>query len=134
MCQTNATRKPRQRRHHERSVKVIIPALHLGEPLTLVRITQDGKAAHYWVSPLASDFGIAYRVERHGGEAHEVKGNASESYDLLLENEQDSSCTCPGHSYHGYCKHVDAVRALLRAGKLPLPSAPHGDAHEGGAA
>jgi hypothetical protein len=49
---------PPQRRPHRRSVKVIIPALP-GQPLTLVRITVDGEAAHYWISPLASDWGLA---------------------------------------------------------------------------
>jgi hypothetical protein len=47
-------------------------------------------------------------------------------YDVLLENEQDGSCTCPGHTYHGYCRHLDALRALLAEGKLPLPPVPHG--------
>lgn len=115
-----ATRKPRQRRQHERSVKLIIPACN--EQPACVRITQDGKAAHYWISPLASDWGLAYRFERAGEEATEAVG---ESYDVLLENEQDASCTCPGHTFGGYCKHVDATRALLAAGKLALPAVPN---------
>ena len=101
-------RKPRQRRQHERSIKVIIPALPGAEPLTLIRITQDGKAAHYWISPLASDWGLAYTVERAG---EEVQDGAEPAYSVMLEIEGDS-CTCPGHTYGGYCKHVDALRAL----------------------
>ena len=29
-----------------------------------------------------------------------------------------SKCTCPGHSYHGKCKHRDAVRKLVELGKV----------------
>jgi hypothetical protein len=36
---------------------------------------------------------------------------------VLLSAEGDS-CTCKGHTYGGYCKHADAVRALRQAGKL----------------
>src|SRR5262249_6271716 len=97
-------RKPPARRPHERSVKVITPPCP-GQPLTLIRIMQDDKPAHYWVSPLASDWGMAYRLEKPGHEGDDV-------YDVLLEVEGDS-CTCPGHTYGGYCRHVDALRALL---------------------
>src|SRR3954469_22968900 len=90
-------RKPRQRRPHERSVKVLITPLP-EQPLTLIRVTQDGEQAHYWVSPLASDWGLAYRLEKPGTEGDDV-------YDVLLE-EDGASCTCPGHTYGGFCKHV----------------------------
>jgi hypothetical protein len=103
-----ATRKPRQRRSHQRSVKVLV-APAAGNPLMFVRITQDGKACYYWISPLASDFGRGFRFEKP-----EIGG---ETYDVLLEPTGDS-CTCKGHSYGGYCKHVDAARALIGAGKL----------------
>jgi hypothetical protein len=119
------SRKPPTRRPHRRSVKVIISALACDRQLlTLIRITQDDKAAHYWLSPLASDWGLAYQVERAG---EEVQDGAEDTYHVLLENEQDASCTCPGHTYGGYCRHVDAIRALLTAGKLPLPPVPHGE-------
>jgi hypothetical protein len=115
MSTATKVRKPCQRRQHERSVKVVIPPLFCdGEQLTLIRITQDGEQAHCWVSPLASGWGLAYRVEKPGFEG-------DETYDVLLEIEGDS-CTCPGHTYGGYCKHVDALRALHAQGKLPLPA------------
>jgi hypothetical protein len=116
----NRPRKPPVRRPHERSVKVIITPCP-GQPLTLIRSTQDGEVAHYWVSPLPSDWGLAYRLEKAGEEG-------DDTYDVLLENEQDASCTCPGHTYHGYCKNVDALRALLAESKLPLPPVAHGSA------
>jgi hypothetical protein len=112
-------RKAPTRQPHRRSVKVIITAIP-EQPLTLIRIVQDDKPAHYWVEPLMSDWGLAYRLEKAGEEG-------DDAYDVLLENEQDGSCTCPGHTYHGYCRHVDACRALLTAGKLPLPPVAHGE-------
>jgi hypothetical protein len=102
------TRKPRQRRSHERTVKVLSEPT-AADPRTFIRLTQDGKASHYWVSPLASDFGRAFRFEKP-----EIGGDA---YDVLLEQGADS-CTCKGHTYGGYCKHADCCKALLAAGKL----------------
>jgi hypothetical protein len=49
------------------------------------------------------------------------QGLVADAYDVLLENEQDASCTCPGHERWGHCKHRDAIRALHAAGNLPLP-------------
>ena len=83
----------------------------------------DGEAAHYWISPLASAWGLAWTVERAG---EEIKDGVEPAYSVLIENEQDSSCTCKGHTYGGYCRHVDAIRALLTAGRLPLPTVAHG--------
>jgi len=111
---TAKTRKPRQRRPHERSVKVLITPCP-GQPSLYIRITQDGEAAHYWVDPMPSDWGIAYRLEKPGFEG-------TDTYDVLLENEQDGSCTCKAGTYHGFCKHQEALRALYRAGRLPLPA------------
>jgi hypothetical protein len=42
------SRKLPTRRPHRRSFKVLITAIP-EQPLTLVRITQDDKPAHYWV-------------------------------------------------------------------------------------
>ena len=108
MSTTTATRKPRQRRMHERTVK-ILAGPSIGDPRTFICLTQDGKASHYWLSPLASDFGRAFRFEKP-----EIDGDV---YDVLLEHDGDS-CTCKGHTHHGYCKHVDCCKALIAAGKL----------------
>jgi len=107
-------RAPRQRKARERSVKVLI-APSPGQNDLYIRITQDDKPAHYWVSAFPSDWGRAFRVERSGQEGKDV-------YDVCLEeNDQADSCTCPGNTYGGYCKHVDALRALDAAGALPRP-------------
>lgn len=121
---TAATRKPRQRRPHERSVRVLIRPSP-GQPSLYVRLTQDGEAAHYWIDALPSDWGRAFRVEKPGHEG-------TESYDVCLEeNGQADSCTCPGNTYGGYCKHVDCLRALDARSGLPVadgykPDSQHG--------
>ena len=111
MSTTTKARKPRQRRQHVRTVKVLCGPT-VGNPSTFVRITQDGEACHYWVEPVAADFGTAFRLEKPSA----AEGEEA-TYDVLLSAEGDS-CTCKGHTYGGYCKHVDAVRALRQAGKL----------------
>ncbi len=103
-------RKPRQRRPHERSVAVLISPSE-GQPDRLLRITQDGEPAHYWLAYLPSDFGRAFRLERVAHEATDKEGR--DAYDVLLDGAADS-CTCPGHVYGNYCKHVDGM----------LPAAP----------
>ncbi|HYT90290.1 MAG TPA: hypothetical protein VEL76_16400 [Gemmataceae bacterium] len=110
MVTATKTRKPRQRRQHERSVTVLIRPT-AGQPDTLIRITQDSESAHYWLSTLPSDFGRAFRLEKPGTEGDEV-------YDVLLDDQGGDSCTCPGHTYGGFCRHVDSLRALHTADKL----------------
>ena len=96
-------------------VVAVVIAPSPGQPDLYVRITQDGDPVHYWVSARPSDWGRAFKVERPGHEhGHHV------GYDCCLEeNGQADSCTCPGNTYGGFCKHVDALRALDQAGLLP---------------
>ncbi len=106
-------RKPRTRRQHVRTVKVLI-APSKGQPDAMVRITQDDLPAHYWVSAVSSDYGRAFRVEKPGTEGTDV-------YDVMLASasRHDDSCTCPGNTWGGYCRHLDALRALDAADLLP---------------
>jgi hypothetical protein len=105
----------RQRRPHTRSVKVLIPPSP-EQPAAYVRITQDGEEAHYWVDAIPADFGKGFKLSKPG---HEGGADAeSGDYHVLLDGNA-SSCTCPAGTYHGYCKHVDGLRALDAAGKLP---------------
>jgi hypothetical protein len=74
---------------------------------------QAGKAIHdYFVLPLASDFGRAFRLEKFSGEL-------AETYHVNLDMEQGKHlCDCKGSQSWGRCKHVDGLAALLKAGKL----------------
>src|SRR5215468_1931796 len=119
-------KQPRQRRPHERSVRVIIPELPQ-ERLTLIRITQDGEAKHYWLSPQKSDYGLSYRLERPG---HEVEPDEDDTYEVLLWEQGGDSCSCKGFTYGNFCRHVDCLKKLLSLGCLPLPQVPHGPAEE----
>lgn len=47
-------------------------------------------------------------------------GSEGESYFVTVAHQvADCCCTCKGHRYHHHCKHVDAFRALIEAGRLP---------------
>ncbi|HEY7328760.1 MAG TPA: hypothetical protein VH592_14050 [Gemmataceae bacterium] len=85
---------------------------------TVLWLSEDGQVKNgYTLTALASDFGSAYRLGKAG------VGGCSQDYDVLLCG-RETSCTCPGHSYRSKCKHVDAVLALIAAGKLPAPKQP----------
>src|SRR6266496_2573618 len=107
----NATksRKPRQRRLHSRSIAVVSDPTPNGA--VLVKLTQDRTVSYYWLTRVKADFGEAFTVEK------DEDGSAGERYDVNLSATGDS-CTCKGHTYGGYCKHVDGIRALVSAGKL----------------
>jgi len=61
--------------------------------------------------PVKADFGDGFAVEK------DENGVVRETYDVNLSATGDT-CTCKGHTYGGYCKHVDGIRALVSAGKL----------------
>ena len=80
---------------------------------TILWLSQDGVLRAYVLTPLPSEIGgAAYRL----GKADNGDGHAEE-YDVLLHG-RETSCTCPGHTYRGKCKHVEALEALTAAGKL----------------
>ena len=83
---------------------------------TVVWLTVNGQALAYRLTPLASDFGAAFRIRK----CVYAEGKRGEEYDVLLFGKQ-SSCTCPGHTYRGHCKHVEALAALVQSGKLAVP-------------
>jgi uncharacterized Zn finger protein len=41
-----------------------------------------------------------------------VPGSSGNTYSVYVRGE-DSHCTCPGHKFHGKCKHVTAARAEM---------------------
>ncbi len=119
-----ATRKPRTRRQHKRSVCVVI-APSAAQPDLYVRITQDDVPSHYWISAVSSDYGRAFKVEHVGHEG-------GPSYDVCLEeNGQADSCTCKGNTFGNWCRHTEALRALDKAGRLPKPDGYKPDSQHG---
>jgi hypothetical protein len=78
----------------------LLLALTIKTPRTLT-------CALYIVTPLASDFGTAYEVEKEDGTTYHVN----------LDGQQHT-CSCRGHTSHGHCKHAEALQALIAAGKI----------------
>jgi hypothetical protein len=66
----------------------------------------------YYLSRLQADFGQGFRMEKFacdGGDVYDVNLDAAAG---------QHSCTCKGNTYHGHCKHVEALETLRTAGKL----------------
>ena len=88
--------------------------LYEHEGLLTLEIVSGRKNAWYRVTRLASDFGLAFRLNAACGDKLAA---GCESHEVLLDG-RATSCTCPGHSYTGGCKHVSALIQLVREGKL----------------
>jgi hypothetical protein len=70
----------------------------------------DGNVDVYKVLPLAADFGRAFQLIHVGdrfGDYHHVHFSGAEP-----------TCTCPGGTYRGVCKHISSVAALVAGGAL----------------
>jgi hypothetical protein len=89
----------------------------LGNPVHGVRpllLTVGKNRFGYYVFPLASDFGRAFRLVKF---ACDVEPDGPDSYDVLLDG-QRSTCECMGFLWHFHCKHVDSIAALVEGGAL----------------
>lgn len=83
---------------------------HIAFATGQLAITQDGRTEVYSVSPLNNDFGsLAVRMEK--------SSDPDATYDILVD-EQSVSCSCPGGTYRGACKHASAVLALAARSEL----------------
>ncbi len=68
----------------------------------------------YGLTQLETDFGIAgfHLSKADRGDGH------TEEYDVLIHG-NESSCTCPDHTYRRReCKHLAAIAALIQSDKL----------------
>jgi hypothetical protein len=75
--------------------------------LTVGKLVND-----YFVNPLPADWGTAFRLEKFGSQGGEV-------YLVNLDRQSGRhSCDCPGGTYHGHCKHVEAL-LVLTAQEVP---------------
>lgn len=112
LSQAPKSRKPRPKTQRSASLTVMTHGK------LCLWIAEDGEIVNsYVLTPLASDFGTAYRL----GKA--TIDGCSDDYDVLLHG-RETSCTCPGHTYRSKCKHVDSLLALISAGKLPAMKQP----------
>lgn len=70
----------------------------------------------YYVEPLPSDFGRAFKLTKY--RAQQVAGEASEYTVLIDLSEGRSQCECLGWLRWGKCKHVAAMAAMVMAEKV----------------
>jgi SWIM zinc finger len=84
--------------------------------ITTTRATKEPRVEtfRYAVESLPSPFGVAFKLVCEGDHTDMTE----ESYELILESEADQ-CSCKGFQAHQKpCKHLLAVMACRRAGKL----------------
>lgn len=73
-------------------------------------LTIGGKAHQYRLAAVPAEGGRDFRLE---------KVPAGDAYTVVLSPMGRHTCTCPGHTRRGVCKHRDALVALAAAGRLP---------------
>jgi hypothetical protein len=124
-----AVRKPRCRL--QRFVRVLLDMPTTGEKV--VRIEERGprssKLTHYYVRVIPSAWGFATSWEKwhtDGGDGTVYQTNAGGRGNVVGEDENGepivddgpAACDCKGFERFGHCRHVEATRILLAAGKL----------------
>jgi hypothetical protein len=103
------TTQPRERVKPVRTVRILTPpSAVLGIATIIIAAGQTEDA--YQVTPIPSDFGMAYRVEK-------VSDPDLPTYEVCLEG-NGGHCGCKGWCHRGTCRHVEALQALRKASKL----------------
>ena len=101
------------RKKAARTLKLLETPAPMFDGYGALRITEGKKADLYLFRAIEADFGEGYEVEKLTPEL-----DTAEVYHVSLAR-QESSCTCKGNTYCGHCRHVEALTALDKAGKLP---------------
>jgi hypothetical protein len=106
-----------------RKVSRSVRSLRVSDAINGVRtlvITQDGERTFYDLREIECQIGgRGFRLDK----TLEASGSDREesSYDVRVDGQADGSCTCKGFTFHKHnkpCKHLAAVQALVRLGKL----------------
>jgi hypothetical protein len=109
---TTAT-KSRPRVKPERRIRILHPIRDNNAAVIAITVGKDEGV--YAVRPMPSDFGTAFHLIKgeliEDADAETLRLRNAAEYDVLL-NGRESSCTCPGHTYRGKCKHVDGLTTL----------------------
>jgi hypothetical protein len=77
-----------------------------------IRIMVGQETTVYLLRAVPADFGEGFQLEKLDEGLQTV-----ETYDVNLMG-QESTWTCPGHTFHGHCRHVSGLQALDAKGKL----------------
>jgi hypothetical protein len=102
-----------------RKVSSAVRSLRISDPINGVRtlvITRDGERTFYDLREIPADFGRGFRLDKCAGGTGSDR--EADSYDVHLDAQLGNSCTCKGWCYKAKCKHVDALAALGKLGKL----------------
>ena len=92
--------------------------VHLLSP-SLLRVVEGKDADLYHLERVPCEFGLGFLVAKVLL-ADELGVEHAEPYQTLVDvtAEQRHSCSCKGFGRWNHCRHVEAVAALHRAGKL----------------
>jgi hypothetical protein len=74
----------------------------------VLTLTDSRTHTRYAVSEFPADHGRGFVLRKSGGAGH---------YSCLVAA-HTGLCECRGYEAHGHCKHLDALRDLISAGKL----------------
>jgi hypothetical protein len=80
-----------------------------GRQLIVLSVGRETDA--YDCKPFPADFGPAFRVLK-------LTNRKKDEGDYAVSLHGHCSCSCPGHTYHGYCRHVAAMLLLWSRGEL----------------
>jgi len=103
-----------------RKVSSSVRSLRISDPINGVRtlvITRDGDRVFYTLKEIECQIGgRGFRLDKCAGGTGSDR--EADSYDVHLDAQLGNSCTCKGWCYKAKCKHVDALAALGKLGKL----------------
>ena len=106
-----------------RKVSKSVRSLRISDAINGVRtlvITQDGERTFYDLREVRCDIGgRGFRLDKTLEASGSDRGESS--YDVRVDGSSDGSCTCKGFTYHQHhkpCKHIAALQALVRLGKV----------------
>jgi hypothetical protein len=115
---TTATRTPKAPKHMSRVRNVAVRTCRVlardahGHPAAL-RITVGFEKTDYAVDATPEGDGMAYTLTKDGGEVYGVR----------ISEATGNSCTCPGGTYRGKCKHVSSLLSIAaRDQQKPRPA------------
>ena len=101
MTETTAKPKP------TRSIRLVRPPT---DGLAVFSVSVGNETTHYAAHEIRCDIG------GRGFAVHKL--GLGILYHVRVGRPADCSCECRGFLYHGYCRHILGLLALIREGKL----------------